>query len=74
MFRIFIFFICLSSIFLSSCGTILKPQQRNQPNSGKIDTTILTLDILGLLLLFPGVIALSVDTINGTIFLPLNAK
>ena len=54
-----------------SCGTIMKPYQINQPNSGQLDATIVLLDSLGLVLfIFPGIIALTVDYSNGTLFLP----
>lgn len=55
---------------LFSCGTILKPYQINKPHSDNFDVSVVVLDSIGLILLFPGIIALSVDYINGTIYLP----
>ncbi|XWO14319.1 hypothetical protein HPDP_01039 [Candidatus Hepatincola sp. Pdp] len=61
----------LISIFLYSCGTILKPYQVNKPHSDKLDVTVVVLDALGLLLfIIPGVVSYTVDYLNGTLYLP----
>jgi len=53
------------------CGTILHPERRGQPPTGRLDPSIVILDAVGLLLFFiPGVIAFAVDFSNGTIYLP----
>ena len=54
---------------LSSCGFIMYPQRRGQA-MGEVDWTIASADSIGLLLLIlPGVIALSVDISSGAIYL-----
>ncbi len=59
-----------SSIVLTSgCGYLLYPE-RNGLTSGKLDSTIILLDGLGLLFgVIPGVIAFAVDITNGNIYL-----
>ena len=53
------------------CGTLLHPERRGQPNSGRIDPAVAILDGVGLLLFFiPGVIAFAVDFATGAIYLP----
>ncbi len=53
-----------------SCGTILYPERRGQ-SGGKLDTTVVILDSIGLLFFFvPGVIAFAVDFATGAIYLP----
>ncbi|MCL2567129.1 MAG: hypothetical protein FWE18_03410 [Alphaproteobacteria bacterium] len=57
--------------FVTACGTLLKPQQINRAHSGRLDTTIVVLNAIGLLFfLIPGIIAFAVDYSNGTLFLP----
>src|SRR5260370_17229808 len=54
----------------ASCGTILYPERRGQPE-GCLDGGVVALDAVGLLLfLVPGVIAFAVDFATGTIYLP----
>jgi hypothetical protein len=55
---------------LFSCGTILKPYQINKPHSNNFDISVVALDSIGLIFVFPGIIALFVDYTNGTIYLP----
>lgn len=53
------------------CGYLLHPERRGQPNTGRIDPSIVLLDGLGcLFFLIPGVIAFAVDFSAGTIYLP----
>ena len=53
------------------CGTLLHPERRGAPNSGRIDPAVAILDGVGLLLFFvPGVIAFAVDFATGAIYLP----
>lgn len=53
------------------CGYLLHPERRGQPNTGRIDPSIVLLDGLGcLFFLIPGVIAFAVDFSSGTIYLP----
>ncbi|HTN00529.1 hypothetical protein [Planctellipticum variicoloris] len=55
----------------TGCGYLLHPERRGQPNSGRIDPSIVLLDGLGcLFFLIPGVIAFAVDFSSGTIYLP----
>lgn len=55
----------------SGCGYLLHPERRGQPNTGRIDPSIVLLDGLGcLFFLIPGVIAFAVDFSAGTIYLP----
>lgn len=64
----------LAAASLSACGTIMYPERKGQID-GKIDSTVVILDGIGLLLfLVPGVIAFAVDFSNGTIYLPGTQK
>lgn len=55
----------------SGCGYLLHPERRGQPNTGRVDPSIVLLDGLGcLFFLIPGVIAFAVDFSSGTIYLP----
>ena len=61
---------CLA-LFISSCGTILKPNQVGKRHSSQLDVTIVLLDAIGLLFfVIPGVVAFIVDYSNGTLYLP----
>ncbi len=63
----FILFVCLT-LNLSSCGTIIK--SNFVQHTGKLDYYILFLDSLGLFfLIVPGVAAISIDYMTGTLFL-----
>ena len=54
-----------------SCGTLLHPERIGQRSTGRLDTSIVVLNSVGLLLFFiPGLIAFGVDFYNGTIYLP----
>jgi hypothetical protein len=54
-----------------SCGTIIHRDRVGQPSSGRLDTSIVVLDGLGLLLFFiPGIIAFVVDFSTGAVYLP----
>jgi hypothetical protein len=56
---------------LSSCGALIHPERVGQPRTGRLDTSIVVLDGLGLLLfLVPGLIAFIVDFATGAIYLP----
>jgi hypothetical protein len=60
----------LAAASLGACGTIMYPERKGQID-GKLDSTVVILDGIGLLLfLVPGVIAFAVDFSNGTIYLP----
>ncbi|WP_372738861.1 polyribonucleotide nucleotidyltransferase [Neptunomonas sp.] len=55
---------------IAGCGTIIHPERKGQI-SGRLDSSIVLLDAIGLLFFFvPGVIAFAVDFSNGTIYLP----
>jgi hypothetical protein len=57
--------------YAASCGTLIHPDRIGQPHRGRLDTSIVLLDALGLLLFFvPGVVAFVVDFSTGAIFLP----
>lgn len=59
---------------LFSCGYVLHPDRRGQ-TSGKVDYAIVGLDAIGLLFfVVPGLIALGVDIVSGTIYLPNSSK
>ncbi|MGQ0635113.1 MAG: polyribonucleotide nucleotidyltransferase [Planctomycetaceae bacterium] len=54
-----------------SCGTILYPERRGQPHTGRLDPRVVLLDAAGLLLfIVPGLIAFAVDFGSGAIYLP----
>lgn len=64
-------FLAGSVLWTSSCGTLIHPERVGQPRSGRLDTSVVVLDGLGLLLFFvPGVIAFIVDFGTGAIYLP----
>jgi len=55
---------------LAACGTVMHPERKGQ-QAGRLDTSIVALDAIGLLFFFvPGIIAFAVDFNNGTIYLP----
>lgn len=63
--------ILAAGIPAGGCGYLLHPERRGQPNTGRIDPSIVLLDGLGcLFFLIPGVIAFAVDFSSGTIYLP----
>ncbi len=63
--------ILATGIPAGGCGYLLHPERRGQPNTGRIDPSIVLLDGLGcLFFLIPGVIAFAVDFSSGTIYLP----
>lgn len=69
--RILTIWLIISVLWTSSCGTIIHPERIGQPRTGRLDTSIVLLDGLGLLLfLVPGVIAFVVDFGTGAIYLP----
>lgn len=54
-----------------SCGALIHPDRIGQPHRGRLDTSIVLLDALGLLFFFvPGVVAFVVDFATGAIYLP----
>ena len=55
----------------TSCGSLLFPERHSKPHSGTLDTNIVILDGVGLLFfILPGLIAFTVDFVQGTIYLP----
>ena len=59
-----------SFIVLSSCGTILKPQNNFNRHSDRYDYFILGLDLAGLcLFIVPGIVAIVVDHSTGALYL-----
>src|SRR5689334_19695970 len=55
----------------AGCGTILHPERRGQPPTGRLDWGVVLLDGLGLIFFFiPGLIAFAVDFSTGAIYLP----
>jgi len=53
------------------CGTLLYPERLNQTPSRKLDVKVVVLDCAWFLLaIWPGFVALGVDLVNDTIFLP----
>lgn len=64
-------FLAGTVLWTSSCGTLIHPERVGQPRTGRLDTSVVVLDGLGLLLFFvPGVIAFIVDFGSGAIYLP----
>jgi len=60
-----------SPCWLTSCGALIHPERVGQPRTGRLDTSVVLLDGLGLLLfLVPGLIAFIVDFATGAIYLP----
>ena len=58
------------AVQVSGCGTLLYPERKGQKD-GRLDTTVVLLDGVGLLFfIIPGLIAFLVDFNNGTIYLP----
>jgi hypothetical protein len=58
-------------ITTAGCGTILHPERRGQPPTGRLDWGVVLLDGLGLIFFFiPGLIAFAVDFSTGAIYLP----
>lgn len=56
---------------LQACGTILKRNQVGKAHSGRLDLGIVALDTVGLVLfIVPGVVAFTMDYLNGTLYLP----
>src|SRR5262245_55281267 len=61
----------LAIVSATGCGTILHPERRGQPTTGRLDWGIVLLDGLGLIFFFiPGFIAFAVDFSTGAIYLP----
>lgn len=62
----------IAAIFnITSCGTILHPERKNQGARDQLDTSIVVLNGIGLIFfIIPGVIAYAVDFNNDTIYLP----
>ena len=57
-------------IVLSSCGSILKPQNNFKRHSERYDYFILGLDLAGLcLFIVPGIVAIVVDHSTGALYL-----
>lgn len=64
-----IFVTVVFALAASGCGTLLHPERRTATPSNKIDGTTMVLDCLWLLAgVIPGIVALSVDFINETIY------
>ena len=58
------------AVQVSGCGTLLYPERKGQKD-GKLDTTVVLLDGVGLLFfIIPGLVAFLIDFSNGTIYLP----
>lgn len=69
--RLVVGLLTISILWTSSCGAIIHPERVGQPRTGRLDTSIVLLDGLGLLFFFvPGVIAFVVDFGTGAIYLP----
>ena len=66
--------IAILLIFVTSCGTILKYDNRNEPKTSEIDYGVVFLDALGLFVfVVPGVIAFIVDFSTEAIYLSESA-
>lgn len=65
-----VFIVVLLGFQITSCGTILYPERRNQ-EAGRIDLKVALMDGFWLLVgLIPGIIAFAVDFSTGAIYLP----
>jgi len=63
--------VLLCFLTLQACGTLLKREQIGKAHSNNLDIGIVALDALGLILfIVPGVMAFTVDYLNGTLYLP----
>ncbi|MBK7642025.1 MAG: hypothetical protein IPJ19_03085 [Planctomycetes bacterium] len=58
------------AVSLSSCGTIFFSQRQKAEHSDRLDPNILILDAVGLIWIFPGLIAYGIDFATGAIYLP----
>ncbi len=67
----FLLMLLICSFFvLSSCGSILKPQNNFKRHSERYDYFILGLDLAGLcLFIVPGIVAFAVDHSTGALYL-----
>ncbi len=64
----------LAVMNLTACGYFLYPERKGQ-TEGRLDTTVILLDAVGLLFfVVPGVIAFAVDIATGAIYLPKGGK
>lgn len=69
--KICLFVAASAFLFVTACGTLLKPDQINRSHSKNLDITIVLLDSIGLLfLIIPGIMAFAIDHTNGTLYLP----
>ena len=58
-------------LWTTSCGTLIHPERVGQPRTGRLDTSVVLLNGIGLLLfLIPGVVAFIIDFGTGAIYLP----
>lgn len=72
--RSLVLFVAACLLTMQSCGTIFKSNQAGKMHSSKLDISIVLLDALGLVLfIVPGIVAFTIDYLNGTLFLPYGA-
>lgn len=68
---IVVFVTAVFTLSSMGCGTILYPERLNKQPSRKLDVKVVVLDCAWFLLcIWPGAVALGVDLVNDTIFLP----
>ena len=71
--KLILYFVLVSVLFLSGCGTIIYPERRG--NTAQVDVAVVLLDAVGLLFfIIPGVIAYAVDLSTGCIYLSGKGK
>lgn len=61
--------ILVMNLLLSSCGTLFHSERAFMERSDRIDYLVLGLDLMGLFLIVPGVLALTIDSYTGALWL-----
>lgn len=69
--KLILLVLSISVLSLQACGTLIKRDQIGKAHSKKLDLPIVALNAIGLVLfIVPGVVAFTVDYLNGTLYLP----
>lgn len=69
--KLTVLFLSVCVLSLQACGTLIKRDQIGKAHSKKLDLPIVALNAIGLVLfIVPGVVAFTVDYLNGTLYLP----
>lgn len=67
--KIFILTIIILNLTLASCGTIFYSERNFMERSTRVDYFVLGLDLMGLFLIVPGILALTIDSYTGALWL-----